>query len=569
MRGEVRVQNAQSAAPEPVSPDFQMTDGDLLATEIMSHAEVLLNSAAYLCLDERSEVRTANTSLTETRFELLRGNFVIQAGNPALLRPGNAGPGGIARRQTSMYQALAFEIVTPHGTLTIGKDGLYGISIEPAMTRVDVFEGEVVLGGRSESLASQARKIRGSRRAVLTGDHQTSPVVTKLKLKPYDRFDRWRFPAGQYGMARRAEGGVMAAWGPDQTDMHRISLEFQLRGGQMLSTAPASYLELMTSIETYVCLGQQTRIRAVKSETDEAVFELLGGSLIANSSGWYPMRPIKIITPGGSLAVKRGTLARIDVNGLETEVRVWRGGLRAGATTIGRGRRVLLKDGTRTFQETGETKDDAFDMFERWSLGLLRVATVTRHEGRATIVRQGGGRLDLDKSPPELWVELLEGGHVSTEREGRAALSFAQGAIHVDQDSEIVAVSSTERAREFAVLRGSAMVYADTPTALYGRMDLKVSTPHGLIEISGGGAFRFDVNSSGTRIRVRSGALLIVTGKAAPAKPTIKLKEKQIAYLSGGGEDPKISVVPDKFDDFDRWSIGAREFPFPRIVRNQ
>jgi ferric-dicitrate binding protein FerR (iron transport regulator) len=165
-----------------------------------------------------------------------------------------------------------------------------------------------------------------------------------------------------------------------------------------------------------------------------------------------------------------------------------------------------------------------------------------------------------------LQAHLLEGGHLSTERSSRAALTFGVGSIHVNENSEIVAVSSSEQQRGFEVLRGTAIAYLERATAFNPITKLRVSTPHGCAEISAGSAVRFDVDASATRIRVRSGSLLLEMRAETPAKARIKVKENQTATLSAGSA-PQISRAPDTPDDFDRWSIGAREFPFQGRIR--
>jgi ferric-dicitrate binding protein FerR (iron transport regulator) len=535
-----------------------MTDGDQLGTGFMSRAEILINPAASLCLDEQAEVRAVNTTLTAARFELLRGDLMIQAGNPMLLSEGSSPFRPPVNRTGSMTEALAFEITTPHGILTIVKDGLYRLSIEPSATRVDVFEGEVALGDRSLALRRKAQIIKGGKRATWTGDHPLSPAISVLKLKSFDQFDRWHFLMAKHGAAVGIEGAAVAT---GATGRYRIVPEFQLKEGQMLSTENASHVEMRINLGTSLFLDQLTQIRAVKTDNEEAAFELLHGTIIINSEERFPMRPIRIITPQGNFTVKHGSFARFEVNALDTAVEVRRGEVRNGLNAVSSGKRLLLKGGTRPSQEWTTPRKDALDLLERWSLGLLRAGTVTRHEGGVILERHEGGRLDLEKNASG-FAQLLEGGHLSTERGGRAAMTFGAGSIHVNENSEIVAVSSSERQREFEVLRGAAIVYSEpaSPTRL------RVSTPHGLAEISGGSIVRFDVDPSATRIKVRSGSLLLQTRAEPSAKSTIRVKENQTATLSAGSP-PQISRVPDTADDFDRWSIGAREFPFQGMIR--
>ncbi|MGA2260113.1 MAG: FecR domain-containing protein [Acidobacteriota bacterium] len=572
IRGQVFIQHAQGGDRQPAEPDIQMMDGDRLATDFMSRAEILISSAAFLNLDEWSEARAVDTRLTEARFELLRGTFMIKAGNPVLR---SLGPYVRGARVGKMNEIVAFELATPQGILTVAKTGLYRITIEPSATLVDVFEGEIELGGRREAIGHNVQKVNGGKKAKLAGRNPLIPVITLLNLKYYDEFDRWCFPIADHGMAVRAVGEAFAT-GDGEKERYRVVPDFRVRDGQTLSTETSGYLELRISLEAYLCLNRLTRLRAIGSTAGEAVFELLEGSIIVSSAETVPMRPISIMTPRGIFAVKRGAVARFEVTPAETSVEVRRGQVRTAATAISQGRRLLLGGGTSHLEAKVANKKDAPDGFDRWSTGLLRAGTITRHEGRVTLERQGEAGLDLVNTSPGNFVHMLEGAHLSTGRGGRAVLIAGpiminvnkwQSMIHVNESAEIVAVSSSDPEREFEILRGSAIVYVEPPTALFSKTKLRISTPHGLAQISGSGAFRFDVDPLGTSIRVRSGSLLVTARGERSAKAAVKVKEKQTARLGPEAGPPQISYILDTPDEFDQWSIGAREFPFESFRR--
>jgi ferric-dicitrate binding protein FerR (iron transport regulator) len=571
VQGQVFIQRAQGGVRVPAAPESQMMEGDRLASDFMSRAEILIGANVYLRLDEWSEARALDTGLTEARFELLRGAFVIKVGYPypcvmAGKRMGNVGKIG---------EIQAFELATPQGVLTVAKTGFYSIRIEPSATVVDVFEGEIALGGRREAFGHKVQEVNGGMRAKLTGRNPSIAVITALKLKFYDEFDSWCFPIAAHGMAVRAAGEAFAT-GDGEKERYRIVPDFRVRDGQTLSTETLGYLELRISLENYLCLNHLTRLRAVGDSAGEAVFELLEGSIIVSSADALPMRPIRIMTPRGIFTVKRGAVARFEVTPAESSVEVRRGQVRTAAISISQGRRLLLGGADRHSEAKVADNREAPDGFDRWSTGLLRAGTITRHEGRVTLERQGEAGLDLADPSPGMYVHLLEGAHLSTGRGGRAVIIPGPiminvnkwlSMIHVNENAEIVAVSSSDPEREFEILHGSVIVYVAPPTALFSKTKLRISTPHGLAQISGSGTFRFDVDPSGTWMRVRSGSLLVTANGERSAKAALQVKEKQTARLGPEAGPPQISYILDTPDGFDQWSIGAREFPFENFRR--
>jgi len=566
LRGHAFVRRVPSENPEPVAAGLQMTDGDSIFTEFMGRVEIIVNPAAYLSLDEVSEVRAVNTRLTETCYELLRGVFVIQAGSPGMLQPNGPRPPQADQRRpdrsVDMTPALAFEVRTPHGILTVAREGLYRISIDRVATWIEVYEGAIALGARAEAV--KARKVKRGKRVQLSN---ASPAGTETKewtLKIPKAFDRWRFAISPHGVAVAVEGKAFVMR-PDQTDPQLVAPEFELKAGQMLSTETRSYLELQCPSGPRMCLDQQTLIKAVSAESEGAVFELQHGNLLVDSGANYSRNPVKIRTPQDAFTVEPGCVARFDVSGAGTAVRVWHGQVKSPNGAISRDRRLLLGSGPPLRRQLVDADRSFSDSFERRSMGLMRAGIIQRHEGAVILEREAGARLELDKALPELRVQMLETAHLFTWAGGRASLSFGAGSLHVNEESEIIAVSSSEQAREFAIQRGAVIVYADGGSVQFTTSKLRISSPYGSAQISGTGVFRFDVGGSGMSIRVRTGSLRIATRAQNSAEAAIKVKAGQSALLAPGSGAPRISPLSEVLDDFDRWSVGAHEFPFQRV----
>jgi ferric-dicitrate binding protein FerR (iron transport regulator) len=560
VRGHAFIRRALSPKPEPVAPEQQMLDGDRLNTERMGRAEILINSTSYLRLDELSEVSVINSSLTEASFELHYGVFLIQAGVPSAFPWAN-----LSRSRTagSIGKIPAFEMVTPYGPLTIRKNGICQIIIDRLGTKIEVFDGEVALGGRNEALGNKAKVLKSGIRWIWRGGHPAQS--TALRWRGFDQIDSWGFPLVRHGIIRREEGEIFASVVQDPSGEFGVPLEFQFRDGMFLSTRQASYLELMLNRGTFLRLGPSTRIRAVPAETEEAVFELMSGAIIIDSDPMFPyaMRPTRIITPRGAFSIKPNSFVRIDVEPGETAISVQSGGVE-GAARIGSGKRLRYSGSAPPLEESVARKENPSDAFDRWSASLSHAGNLTFFEGHITLERKGGAKLELADSPPGLQPQLLEGGHLLTGQDGRAVLILGGFMIHVDRHSELVAVNASPRETEVALSSGAAIFYVGEPQTIYARTNLTVTTPHGRTRISGPGIFRFDVDASGTRIRTRSGTLL---AGSLDGKSKFKVKEKQSVRLQDGGQAPQIVRLADTPDDFDQWSIGTREFPFRQGIR--
>lgn len=157
----------------------QMRDGDRVMTEAGSRAEVLLNPGSYLRLDENTVVRALNTSLTQIRFELVKGAAIVEIGQVEKKNP--------------------IEIVAPGGTLTLAKDGLHRIDARREPTIVMVRQGELQVGTRQEFAANRTFKIGRGKTAQLTGAPKLA--LAKLDKDAVDEFDRWSFDRAQTLMA--------------------------------------------------------------------------------------------------------------------------------------------------------------------------------------------------------------------------------------------------------------------------------------------------------------------------------------------------------------------------------
>lgn len=184
----IRRQDSEDGKRGRASQSTQMKDGDRIITEADSRVELLLSPGSYLRLDQNSEVLAVNTSFDQIRFELLKGSASVEV-------------------STAMEQGAAIskksplEIVMPHGAVSIGKDGLYRFDAFENSTLVQVRQGELYVGDRSQYLAKKAFKIKRGNAVKLNNSPVSKSEVAKINKDSADEFDAWCFGRAQTLMA--------------------------------------------------------------------------------------------------------------------------------------------------------------------------------------------------------------------------------------------------------------------------------------------------------------------------------------------------------------------------------
>ena len=158
----------------------QMRDGDRIFTEAGSFAEVLLSPGSYLRVNENSEVRADSTSLTQIRFEVVKGAAIAEVATAT-------------EQVSTINKNSPLEIVTPHGTVSIAKDGLYRFDLVDTNTLVQVRQGELYIGDRDQFLANKAMKIKRGNAVKLTGSPVGKNDIAKVNKDVSDGFDVWSF----------------------------------------------------------------------------------------------------------------------------------------------------------------------------------------------------------------------------------------------------------------------------------------------------------------------------------------------------------------------------------------
>lgn len=171
-----------------VSMGTQMKDGDRIMTEAQSYAELLLSPGSYLRLSENSEILAVSTSFSQMRFELVKGSAITEVSTST-------------EQVSTVNKNNPIEVVTPHGTVSIAKDGLYRFDTIDTNTLVQVRQGELGLGTREQFLAGRVTKIGRGKAVKLTGDNPAKLEIAKVNKDAADQFDVWSFNRAQTLMA--------------------------------------------------------------------------------------------------------------------------------------------------------------------------------------------------------------------------------------------------------------------------------------------------------------------------------------------------------------------------------
>lgn len=157
----------------------QMRDGDRLFTNPGSYAEILLNPGSYIRLGEKAEIVARITDFSAVRFELIKGSMHVEVGESD--------------------KTTLVELITPHGSVFVTKDGLYRIDEKGMATVVSVRQGEILLGSRADVAANKATRIKRGKVITLTGSPASDLArsAAKIDRDASDNFDVWCFSRGQ------------------------------------------------------------------------------------------------------------------------------------------------------------------------------------------------------------------------------------------------------------------------------------------------------------------------------------------------------------------------------------
>lgn len=150
---------------------------DVKKNEVLStqegRAEVLLSPGSFLRLAENTQVKMISNDLTDTNFELIKGEILIETMDSTKDRASVAGN--------------AITVVYKNTSTRLEKAGLYEFKAEPAQVRV--FEGEAAVKAGDQTL-----ELKHGKMASL----ESSLVAEKFDAKEGDELTRWSSRRSSY-----------------------------------------------------------------------------------------------------------------------------------------------------------------------------------------------------------------------------------------------------------------------------------------------------------------------------------------------------------------------------------
>lgn len=149
--------------------------GQVLSTD-KGHAEMLLTPGVYLRLDNNSEVRLLNASLTDTQVRLDEGAAMLEVDN--------------------LHKENLIRVQAGAGAVTVLKQGLYRFAADPASVRV--------LDGKVQAVVDDVSVKAGKHREISL---VSQPTVSKFSAANNDELSRWSRLRSEY----QAEASMSSA----------------------------------------------------------------------------------------------------------------------------------------------------------------------------------------------------------------------------------------------------------------------------------------------------------------------------------------------------------------------
>lgn len=176
----------------------QMKEGDHLSTNGGGRVELLLSPGSYLRMNDNTEVVAVRTDLDNTRFDIVKGNVIVEIGEVDKNAP--------------------IEIGTPRGVISMNKSGIYRFDVVGSDVAVSVRRGEAIVGTREQVLSKTGQKISSGRSLNFLGGNP--PSTTKLSDKVFDNFDEWSYLRAESLMGAnysvltrmRSRNALMSGW---------------------------------------------------------------------------------------------------------------------------------------------------------------------------------------------------------------------------------------------------------------------------------------------------------------------------------------------------------------------
>jgi hypothetical protein len=172
------IEGDASIGDKPIEMKFghfpEIKPNEIISTEA-GRAEVLLTPGSFLRLAENTQVRMVSNRLTDTRFELLKGEILVESVDST------------KDSAASMVKGNMISVIYKNTTTSLTKTGLFEFKAEPG--RLRVYEGEAIVKAGSDQLT-----LKKSKETQLDG----TLMAEKFDAKSTDELTRWSSRRSSY-----------------------------------------------------------------------------------------------------------------------------------------------------------------------------------------------------------------------------------------------------------------------------------------------------------------------------------------------------------------------------------
>jgi hypothetical protein len=165
----------------------ELKPNESLRTEA-GRAEILLTPGSFLRVAENSEIRMISTQLTDTKFELVKGEILVES------------VGGDKDSAAAQTKGNAITVAYKDSSTMLVKPGLYEFTSEPS--RVRVYEGEAIVKAESGQLT-----LKKGHETQLSG----ALMAQKFDSKAGDELSRWSARRSSYLATANVASAKMAS----------------------------------------------------------------------------------------------------------------------------------------------------------------------------------------------------------------------------------------------------------------------------------------------------------------------------------------------------------------------
>ncbi len=390
-------------APQTLTPQKGLKDGDAIDVRANGRVEVLLNPGIYLRLFSNTELTFLDLSPDNLKLKLSKGSAILEILVVPLERK-QASYNDLRSQFNASYQSVITS--TPAGDFVTTRGGIYRCDVDD--------NGRTVLRVINGFAAVNASLVGPGMESVL-GDRV--PFVKKFDKDREDAFDRWSRERANALVAsnkslrntdwhkqlkknsqsefeitydesseRLKEGLIVSALGgyvgyvenevlyrSGESDWQPLKQGGELKYGDRVKTGADSRAEIQVYPTCYLTLADDTEIIYGTRADGAAAIKVLAGSAIIASSLTHKEGPsISFVAPEGEIEIREEGFYRLNVKPRrESEVVVYEGAISIAGREIKQDHRVILQGEEYGIWPIRRMDMDPFELWTRKRSALL------------------------------------------------------------------------------------------------------------------------------------------------------------------------------------------------------